>query len=102
LPRRGYRGWSAVVKTQRSLRLYARNRANRGNRAKNRARYRVIFFRADPLAQGGQLRSMRERGEGQVLADEISRRVHRGPSADRPAYFQTGAALRSNAGLPAE
>ena len=45
---------------------------------------------------------MRERGEGQVLADEISRRVHRGPSADRPAYFQTGAALRSNAGLPAE
>jgi len=46
LPGRGYRGWSAVAKPQRSLGLYARNRANRGNRAKNRARYRVIFFRA--------------------------------------------------------
>jgi NAD(P)-dependent dehydrogenase (short-subunit alcohol dehydrogenase family) len=43
-----------------------------------------------------------ERGEGQVLADEISRQVHRGLSADLPAYFQTTAALRSNAGLPAE
>jgi NAD(P)-dependent dehydrogenase (short-subunit alcohol dehydrogenase family) len=39
-----------------------------------------------------------ERGEGQVLADEISRRVHRGLSADHPAYFQTTAALRPNAG----
>jgi hypothetical protein len=37
-----------------------------------------------------------------LLADEISRRVHRGLSADRPAYFQTAAALRSNAGLPVE
>jgi len=43
-----------------------------------------------------------EHGEGQVLADEISRRVHRGLSADHPAYFQTTAALRSNAGRPAE
>jgi NAD(P)-dependent dehydrogenase (short-subunit alcohol dehydrogenase family) len=43
-----------------------------------------------------------ERGEGQVLADEISRRVHRGLSADHPAYFQTTAALRANAGLLAE
>jgi NAD(P)-dependent dehydrogenase (short-subunit alcohol dehydrogenase family) len=39
-----------------------------------------------------------ERGEGQVLADEISRLVHRNLSADHPAYFQTSAALRSNAG----
>jgi NAD(P)-dependent dehydrogenase (short-subunit alcohol dehydrogenase family) len=28
-----------------------------------------------------------ERNEGQVLADEISRQVHRGLSADPPAYF---------------
>jgi NAD(P)-dependent dehydrogenase (short-subunit alcohol dehydrogenase family) len=34
-----------------------------------------------------------ERGEGQVLADEISRRVHSGLSADYPAYLQTTAAL---------
>jgi NAD(P)-dependent dehydrogenase (short-subunit alcohol dehydrogenase family) len=40
-----------------------------------------------------------ERGEGQVLADEITRLVHRGLSADPPAYFQTTAALRSHAGL---
>jgi NAD(P)-dependent dehydrogenase (short-subunit alcohol dehydrogenase family) len=39
-----------------------------------------------------------ERGEGQVLADEISRLVHRSLSADVPAYFQTTAALRANAG----
>jgi NAD(P)-dependent dehydrogenase (short-subunit alcohol dehydrogenase family) len=43
-----------------------------------------------------------ERGEGQVLADEISRLVHRNLSAHHPAYFQTTAALRSNVGLPAE
>jgi NAD(P)-dependent dehydrogenase (short-subunit alcohol dehydrogenase family) len=41
-----------------------------------------------------------ERGEGEVLADEITRQVHRGLSADLPAYFQTTAALRSRAGLP--
>jgi NAD(P)-dependent dehydrogenase (short-subunit alcohol dehydrogenase family) len=40
-----------------------------------------------------------ERGEGQVLADEITRLVHRGLSADPPSYFQTTAALRSRAGL---
>ena len=32
-----------------------------------------------------------ERGEGQVLADEITRQVHRGLSADLPAYFQSTA-----------
>ena len=42
-----------------------------------------------------------ERGEGQVLADEISRQVHRGLSADHPAYFQSTAALRSGGGLSA-
>ncbi len=36
-----------------------------------------------------------ERGEGQVLADEITRQVHRDLSADLPAYFQSSAALRS-------
>ncbi|HTJ90399.1 MAG TPA: SDR family oxidoreductase [Acidocella sp.] len=42
-----------------------------------------------------------ERGEGQVLADEISRHVHRGLSADRPVYFQSAAELRSHMGRPA-
>ncbi len=42
-----------------------------------------------------------ERGEGQVLADEITRQVHGGLSADPPAYFQTAAALRSGGGLSA-
>ena len=41
-----------------------------------------------------------ERGEREVLADEITRQVHRGLSADVPVYFQTTAALRSRAGLP--
>ena len=41
-----------------------------------------------------------ERGDGQILADEIARQVHRGLSADLPAYFQTTAALLSRAGLP--
>jgi NAD(P)-dependent dehydrogenase (short-subunit alcohol dehydrogenase family) len=41
-----------------------------------------------------------ERGEGQVLADEITRQVHRGLSADPPVYFQATAALRSRADLP--
>ncbi len=36
-----------------------------------------------------------ERGDGQVLADEITRQVHRGLSADPPAYFQTTAAFLS-------
>ena len=36
-----------------------------------------------------------ERGEGQVLADEISRLVHRGLSADPPAYFRNTSELRS-------
>ena len=36
-----------------------------------------------------------ERGEGEVLADEITRQVHPGLSADLPAYFQSTAALRS-------
>jgi NAD(P)-dependent dehydrogenase (short-subunit alcohol dehydrogenase family) len=40
-----------------------------------------------------------ERGESQVLADEITRLVHRGLSADPPSYFQTTATLRSRAGL---
>ena len=40
-----------------------------------------------------------ERGEGEVLADEITRQVHRGLSADLPVYFQSTAALRSRAGL---
>jgi NAD(P)-dependent dehydrogenase (short-subunit alcohol dehydrogenase family) len=35
-----------------------------------------------------------ERGEGQVLADEITRQVHSGLSADPPAYFPSTAALR--------
>jgi NAD(P)-dependent dehydrogenase (short-subunit alcohol dehydrogenase family) len=39
-----------------------------------------------------------ERGDGQVLADEITRQVHRGLSADLPVYFQTIAALRSRTG----
>jgi NAD(P)-dependent dehydrogenase (short-subunit alcohol dehydrogenase family) len=43
-----------------------------------------------------------ERGEGQVLADEITRQAHRGLSADPPAYFQSTAALRSHAGLPTD
>jgi NAD(P)-dependent dehydrogenase (short-subunit alcohol dehydrogenase family) len=42
-----------------------------------------------------------EHGEDQVLADEISRLVHRGLSADRPVYFQSAAQLRSHMGLPA-
>jgi NAD(P)-dependent dehydrogenase (short-subunit alcohol dehydrogenase family) len=41
-----------------------------------------------------------ERGDREVLADEITRQVHRGLSADLPAYFQTTAALRSHAGRP--
>jgi len=41
-----------------------------------------------------------ERGEGEVLADEITRQVHRGLSADLPVYFQSTTALRSRAGLP--
>src|SRR5580704_17191354 len=36
-----------------------------------------------------------EHGDGQVLADEITRKVHRGLSADLPAYFQSTAAFRS-------
>jgi NAD(P)-dependent dehydrogenase (short-subunit alcohol dehydrogenase family) len=40
-----------------------------------------------------------ERGEGEVLADEITRQVHRRLSADLPAYFQSTAAFRSR--LPA-
>jgi len=36
-----------------------------------------------------------ERGESQVLADEITRQVHRGLSADFPVYFQTTATLQS-------
>jgi NAD(P)-dependent dehydrogenase (short-subunit alcohol dehydrogenase family) len=36
-----------------------------------------------------------ERGEGQVLADEITRQVYRGLSANIPVYFQTTAALQS-------
>jgi hypothetical protein len=40
-----------------------------------------------------------ERGEGQVLADEITRQVHRNLSADPPAYFQSTVELRSRAGL---
>ncbi|MBV8442940.1 MAG: SDR family oxidoreductase [Hyphomicrobiales bacterium] len=43
-----------------------------------------------------------ERGDGQVLADEISRQVHRGLSADPPVYFQSAAALRSRAALPVD
>jgi NAD(P)-dependent dehydrogenase (short-subunit alcohol dehydrogenase family) len=39
-----------------------------------------------------------ERGEGQVLADEITRLVHRDLSANIPAYFRSTAALRSRAG----
>jgi NAD(P)-dependent dehydrogenase (short-subunit alcohol dehydrogenase family) len=42
-----------------------------------------------------------ERGECQVLADEISGQIHRGLSADPPAYFQSTAALRSGGGLSA-
>ena len=43
-----------------------------------------------------------ERGDGEVLADEITRQVHRGLSADLPVYFQSTAALRSRAGLPTD
>jgi NAD(P)-dependent dehydrogenase (short-subunit alcohol dehydrogenase family) len=42
-----------------------------------------------------------ERGEGQVLADEITRHVHRNLSADHPVYFQSSAELRSRLGVPA-
>jgi NAD(P)-dependent dehydrogenase (short-subunit alcohol dehydrogenase family) len=42
-----------------------------------------------------------ERGESEVLADEVARQVHRGLSADHPVYFQTTAALRPGAGLSA-
>ena len=35
-----------------------------------------------------------ERGDREVLADEITRKVHRGLSADVPAYFQTADAFR--------
>ena len=42
-----------------------------------------------------------ERGEGQVLADEITRQVHRGLSADPPVYFLSAAALPSRADLAA-
>ena len=35
-----------------------------------------------------------ERGEGEVLADEITRQVHRDLSTDIPSYFQSIAALR--------
>lgn len=42
-----------------------------------------------------------ERGEGQVLADEISQQVHRGLSADPPVYFRSSAALRSATPLSA-
>jgi hypothetical protein len=38
-----------------------------------------------------------ERGDGQVLADEITRQVHSRLSADPPVYFQSTAALRSHA-----
>jgi NAD(P)-dependent dehydrogenase (short-subunit alcohol dehydrogenase family) len=41
-----------------------------------------------------------ERGDREVLADAITREVHRGLSADIPIYFQSTAALRSRAGLP--
>jgi NAD(P)-dependent dehydrogenase (short-subunit alcohol dehydrogenase family) len=40
-----------------------------------------------------------ELGEGQVLADEITRQVHRGLSADPPAYFQSTTTLRSHTSL---
>jgi NAD(P)-dependent dehydrogenase (short-subunit alcohol dehydrogenase family) len=43
-----------------------------------------------------------ERGDGQVLADEITRQVHRGLSADQPVYFESAAALRSRAGRSAD
>jgi NAD(P)-dependent dehydrogenase (short-subunit alcohol dehydrogenase family) len=36
-----------------------------------------------------------ERGEAEVLADEITRQVHRGLSADLPVYLQSTAALQS-------
>jgi NAD(P)-dependent dehydrogenase (short-subunit alcohol dehydrogenase family) len=36
-----------------------------------------------------------ERDEGQVLADEVTRQVHRGLSADPPAYFPSTATVRS-------
>jgi hypothetical protein len=42
-----------------------------------------------------------ERGEGEVLVDEITRQVHRGLSADLPTYFQSTTALRLRASLPA-
>jgi NAD(P)-dependent dehydrogenase (short-subunit alcohol dehydrogenase family) len=43
-----------------------------------------------------------ERGDGEVLADEVTRLVHRHLSADPPAYFQSTDALRSRVILPAE
>jgi len=39
-----------------------------------------------------------ERGEGQVLADEVTRYVHRGLSAEPPIYFQSTVMLRSPPG----
>jgi NAD(P)-dependent dehydrogenase (short-subunit alcohol dehydrogenase family) len=39
-----------------------------------------------------------ERGEKQVLADEISRQVHRGLSAEPPVYLGSSSALGSGAG----
>jgi NAD(P)-dependent dehydrogenase (short-subunit alcohol dehydrogenase family) len=42
-----------------------------------------------------------ERGEGQVLADEITRQVHRGLSAEHPVYLGTTDAMRSKGGASA-
>ncbi|WP_298355628.1 SDR family oxidoreductase [Rhodoblastus sp.] len=42
-----------------------------------------------------------ERGDGQVLADDVSRLVHQGLSADNPVYFHSAAELRSQAAQPA-
>ena len=41
-----------------------------------------------------------ERGEGQVLADEVSQLVHRGLSSNPPVYFHSANELRSRGALP--
>jgi NAD(P)-dependent dehydrogenase (short-subunit alcohol dehydrogenase family) len=43
-----------------------------------------------------------ERGDSEVLADEISKLVHGGLSGDPPIYMQSAAMLRSRLGAPTE
>lgn len=53
--------------------------------------------KSTPEAIVGAALEALEWGEGQVLADEISRLVHQGLSAQPPVYFSSSAALRESA-----